>query len=69
LLNWEDCVPIMDADKTPEWFEQMIQAMYQKYLGAEAHGIQLEYFRTLQNLMKSSMLDHSSRDVNSDSLW
>jgi hypothetical protein len=53
--------PITDADKTPERFEQMLQAMYRKYVGAEARDIQFEYFRTLQKPMKSSMLDHSSR--------
>jgi hypothetical protein len=62
LTNWEDLVaPIADADKTPEQFEQMLQAMYRKCIGAEARDIQVAYFRTLQKPMKSSMLDHSSR--------
>jgi hypothetical protein len=61
-MNWEDLVaPIVDAEKTPEQSEQMLQAMYRKYVGAEARDIQFEYFRTLQKRMKSSMLDHSSR--------
>jgi hypothetical protein len=50
LMNWEDLVaPIADTDKTPERFEQMLQAMYRKYVGAKVRDIQFEYFRTLQN--------------------
>jgi hypothetical protein len=45
IMNWEDLVaPIANADKIPELFEQTLQAMYQKYVGAEARNIQFEYF-------------------------
>jgi hypothetical protein len=62
LTNWEDLVaPIADVDKTPERFEQTLQAMYRKCVGAEARDIEFEYFRTLQKSLKSSTLDHSIR--------
>jgi hypothetical protein len=62
LTNWEDLIaPIDDADKTPQRFEQTLQEMYRKYVGAEARDIHFEYFRTLQKPMKASTLDHSSR--------
>jgi hypothetical protein len=62
LTNWEDLiVPLNDADKTPARFEQILQEMYRKYVGAEARDVQFEYFRTLQKPMKSSILEHSSR--------
>jgi hypothetical protein len=44
LTNWEDLVaPIVDADKTPKRFEQILKAMYRKYVGAEARDIQFGY--------------------------
>jgi hypothetical protein len=62
LTNWEDLVaPIADADKGSPRFEQMLQAMYHRYVGAEARDIHFEYFCTLQKPMKASMLDHSNR--------
>jgi hypothetical protein len=61
-MNWKDLVTsIAEAEKTPECFEQTLQAMYRKYVGAEAQDSQFKYFRMLQKPMKSSMLDHSSR--------
>jgi hypothetical protein len=62
LTNWKDLVaPIADVDKIPERLEQTLQAMYGKYVGAEARDIQFEYFRAWQKPLKSSTLDHSSR--------
>jgi hypothetical protein len=46
LTNWEDLiVPLNDADKTPARFEQILQEMYRKYVGAEARDVQFEYYR------------------------
>jgi hypothetical protein len=62
LMNWEDLTStIADADKTPARFDQTLQALYRKYVGAEARDTQFEYFRTLQKPMKASTLDHASR--------
>jgi hypothetical protein len=47
-------------EKMPECFEPMLQAMYSKYVSAEARDIKFKYFRTLQNPLKSITLDHSS---------
>jgi hypothetical protein len=58
LMNWKDPVaPIVDADKTPEWFEQMLQAMYQKFIGAEARDM---YSVCTKPMKSSTMLGHSS---------
>jgi hypothetical protein len=62
LTNWEDLTStIADADRTPARFELTLQAMYRKYVGAEARDVQFEYFRTIQKTLKSSPLEHSSR--------
>ena len=62
LMNWEDITSnITDAEKTPLRFEQTLQALYRKYVGAEARDTQFEYFRNIQKPMKASTLDHSSR--------
>jgi hypothetical protein len=62
LSNWEDIIStIADVDKTPARFEQAIQTMYRKYVGAEARDIQFEYFKSLMKPLKASTLDHSSR--------
>jgi hypothetical protein len=62
LNNWEDLTStIADVDKTPASFEATIQALYRKYVGAEARDIQFEHFRSLKKPLKASILDHSSR--------
>ena len=62
LTNWEDLIlPLAEADKTLARFEQTLQEMYRKYVGAEARDIQFEYFRGLRKPIKLSPLDHSSR--------
>jgi hypothetical protein len=62
LTNWENIVAnIADADKTVARFDIAMQAMYRKYVGAEARDTQLEYFKTLRKPMKSDPLTHSSR--------
>jgi hypothetical protein len=60
LTNWEDLVaPIVDVDKDPPHFEQTLQAMNRKYIGAEAHNIHFEYFHTLQKPMKAGTIDQA----------
>jgi hypothetical protein len=45
LTNWEDITStIAEIDRTPARFELAIQAMYRKYVGAEAREVQFEYF-------------------------
>jgi hypothetical protein len=62
LTNWEDLIdPIADQDKTVARFEQTIQELYRKYVGAEARDTQIEYYKTLRKPMKMNPLDHSSR--------
>jgi hypothetical protein len=61
LTNWEDIIdPIDNADKTDECFEEEMQQMYHKYVGAEARDTQLEYFKTLCKPMELDPLTHSS---------
>jgi hypothetical protein len=62
LTNWEDIIStIADGDKTPARFEDALQSMYRKYVGAEARDIQFEYFKSLHKPIKAGTLDHSSR--------
>jgi hypothetical protein len=54
LTNWEDIVdPIDNAEKTAGRFEEAMQQMYRKCVGAEARDTQLEYFKMLRKPMKS----------------
>jgi hypothetical protein len=62
LTNWEDLIdPIADQDKTVARFEQTIQELYHKYVGAKARDTQIEYYKTLRKPMKMNPLDHSSQ--------
>jgi hypothetical protein len=62
LTNWENLIgPIVDQDKTVARFEQTIQELYRKYVGAKARDTQIEYYKTLRKPMKMNPLDHSSR--------
>jgi hypothetical protein len=53
--------PIDDVDKTAECFEEAMQQMYHKYVGAEARDTYLEYFkmdfRQLNDVIKRKQYD------------
>jgi hypothetical protein len=50
------------VDKTLDCFEQTLQEIYHKYVGAEAsRDIQFKYFRTLHKPIKLIPLNHSSQ--------
>jgi hypothetical protein len=60
LTNWEDIIDLIDEeDKTDVHFDEAIQEMYHKYVGAR--DTQLEYFKSLGKPMKSDHLTHLSR--------
>jgi hypothetical protein len=54
LMNWEDhTAPIPDADETPAQFDQTFQAIYRKYVSAEACVEPMVTILILQDVAKA----------------